>query len=65
MKKYEVIKPFRIDFTKIDKPPKIKQSTIFERDKSARRLNPHNSSQVKNEKTKKPPLPNKSTKENK
>ena len=45
MKKYEVIKPFRIDFTKIDKPPKIKQSTIFE-------------------KTKKPPLPNKSTKTN-
>ena len=45
MKKYEVVKPFRIDFTKIDKPPKIKHSNIFE-------------------KTKKPSLPNKSTKTN-
>tara|TARA_A100000171_G_C2023859_1_gene92419 strand:- start:11 stop:154 length:144 start_codon:yes stop_codon:yes gene_type:complete len=33
MKKYEVIKPFRIDFTKIEKPPKIKQSTMFEKTK--------------------------------
>jgi hypothetical protein len=69
MKKYEVIKPFRIDFTKIEKPPKIKQSTMFERDKSARRLNPHNSSQVTNNKTNNSftkPLPNKdSTKKNK
>lgn len=49
MKKYEAVKPFRIDFTKIDKPPKIKHSNIFE-----------------NNKTKKPPLPNKdSTKKNK
>ena len=50
MKKYEVIKPFRIDFTKIEKPPKIKQSTIFEK--------------TNNSFTK--PLPNKdSTKKNK